>query len=437
VRTIVVPLPKQKARTRNRVRRRGNANNTVVSARTNLNSVRKTTRTNTARDGHMCRFRGTDFLAAINTTGALLAGDVINTWEVNPTRLGVSRLATVAKLWERYKFRRLSFRYAPIAPSTTGGELLGYVDYDTYDNPTGLTGDQNLQRAWAHLGNRATKLWESGCSWDLKDLDPLTDLYIDSDGSDNRWTNQGRFILLAGSAIAGSLALGNIYIDYDVEFYIPQLELTPSTGYGWKQVGGGTLNAANLFGTTRTIDAWSNIPITCTSTVMTIPAGSYIIAGLVEGGTISAVSNASTGTLAGSFNDCVFNAAATHAMYTYYGYSTVPWTYTPSITATTVTKSNWVVGLLPSNAVTLTQKRLNQISRMLSLCGEVDHLKDVCIKLSEDDSKEAKVCKTDVSSSSCSSSSASSGFMGSLERSKSSIDTDEDYIRVPKRVVKQ
>lgn len=311
---------------------------------------------------------GTDFLTAI-TIGAsnAAAGDVLYTTVVNPSTLGLGRLATVAKLYERYKFRSLKFRYAPVANAQISGQLLGYVDYDTMDDPTGSTGIQNLQRAGAHLGEKPVQVWqgsEKPVFWEIKDQDPLTDLYCDSDGTDPRWTNQGRFVLLAASAIAANTPCGNIYLDYDIEFFIPQLEVTPTFGYGAKQTGGGTLSAASIFGSVRSLESWNNLPgFSCSATVMSLPAGSYLITGALTGTVLAALNVASTGTIVR--NDLMVSSTALYAQYAIHVTATSPFTVTPSCTATTVTASMWMVSLLPSNAISISQRKIAAVNRLL------------------------------------------------------------------------
>jgi hypothetical protein len=434
IKTVVVPLPKRAKRRRNR--QRGPRATGMIGVASRARNMMRPMATKTARDGHMCRFRGTDFLTSISIGGtAAAAGDVLYTTVVNPKTLGVSRLATVSALWERYKFRSLKFRYEPVAPTTTAGQLLGYVDYDTYDDPTGVAGVQNLQRAAAHYGESPVELW-SRTFWEIKDVDPLTDLYVDSDGTDPRWTNQGRLVVLAASAIASSTACGNIYLDYDVEFFIPQLELTPNTGYADKFTGSTSCTTDAIMGTTVAGATWNNLPLVAavSGNSFTLPPGAYFINLGITGGTISGLAMTSSGTTVSAMPNNI-TAAATAALANIHCYSDSNQVITMFATATSIATGTLWITLLPRNALTISRQRLNQISRMLSLCGEVEELRKTCVKLSEGDSKESVECKSSVSSSSCSSSSATSVSMGSLGRSKT-LDVEEDYVRVPKRTVK-
>lgn len=328
------------------------------------------------RDGAACRIHGTDFFRAVSSGAANVAGDVLISAVVNPAQLGVSRLATLATLYERYKFKSLKFRYDPIAPATTAGQLIGYVDYDTLDDPTGLAGVQNLQRAAAHYGEKPVQVWQGSerpVFWEIKDVDPLTDLYVDSDGTDPRWTNQGRFVLLAASTLPATTALGNIYMDYDIEFYIPQIELTPYTGAGWKETFGGVGSQANWLGNASTVSTWSNLQITRALNVYTMPAGAWSVTvyavGTVLAQTIS--SPDATSVLASSVTAADAKTQMIHVQV----YASSPFTITLGGTATTVTGGYFMANLLPRDATTLSLKRIDRLNRLLELSGGIDELK--------------------------------------------------------------
>jgi hypothetical protein len=327
-------------------------------------------------DGASARIKGTDFLTAV-TIGAsnAAAGDVLISQVVNPASLGIARLATMAKLYERYKFRSLKFRYAPVANAQVTGQLIGYVDYDTYDDPTGITGIQNLQRAAAHYGEKPVQVWqgsEKPVFWEIKDVDPMTDLYVDSDGTDPRWTNQGRFVLLAASAIAATTACGNIYLDYDVEFFIPQLEVTPVTGFGDAFGAGGVLSAANPMGTVPTQKAWNNLPISCsTNSILTCQAGTYLVAGHFTGTVISGLTATPTGATSVYGAGPVYAADAKSVDYFQTYTASSSWTLALSLTATTVTAGELFIALIPANATSLSLRKLVAIERASRLLSNL------------------------------------------------------------------
>lgn len=388
-------------------------------------------------DGSSCRIKGTDFLTAV-TIGATAAaaGDVLISQIVNPAQLGLARLMTMAKLYERYKFRSLKFRYSPVANATVSGQIIGYVDYDTYDDPTGISGVQNLQRAAAHYGEKPVQIWQGSerpVFWEIKDVDPMTDLYVDSDGTDPRWTNQGRFVLLAASAIASTTACGNIYLDYDIEFYIPQVESTPSGGYGYNLIGaGGSFSQSSYFGAAPTAKSWNNLPVSYASNVFTVPAGCYLAAGWITG-TVLAPTVATTGTGLDAYLDT--NSAGTRSTWMKTWYSTGTTSLTFAGTATSVTGSGIYISLLPSNAVSLTMRKLCQVTRLLKAIGDVDSIREsleTSTKFQSDprsEGKESKEPVTLVRTNTVQSASASGQFSGTAASYRGSS-PDERYVLV-------
>jgi len=316
-----------------------------------------------------CHIRGTDFLSAVTSTnGGNAAGDVLTTQIANPRVLGLARLATMANLFERFKFRRLSFRYVPVANATQTGQLLGYVDYDVIDNPTGLSGVQNLQRAAAHLGEKPVQIWEP-VTWEVRDVDPLTDLYTSYDEIEPRWSAQGIFVLLAGSAIASNIPLGNIYIDYDVDFFIPQVEEGAVNGFASSWTAGGSPSTSSILGTS-VASSWNNLNASISGNVVTVPAGSFLVTLAVSGTGISSVSaTAGSGVSVVSFFN-TWNSAGTAGQFVLAITSTTGGTFTLSATASTVTTTltRLYVSQMPSNALTLTRRdrlRMDSIRKYL------------------------------------------------------------------------
>lgn len=369
-------------------------------------------------DGSTCRIKGTDYLTNIYLSGVTFAGTVLYTAVVNPKTLGISRLATMSTLFERYKFKSLKFRYSPIAPTTSSGQLIGYVDYDTYDDPTGLSGIANIQRAAAHFGEKPTQVWEGGekpVFWEIKDVDPMTDLYIDSDGSDPRWTNQGRFVLLAASTIPATTNCGNIYLDYDIEFYIPQLEQTSVLGHGcaWYGYATSTMSSTTIFGTTPVYREWNDLDfkLAASTNTVTLNAGCYLICYQVIGSAITAA--AMTSALGTSVDQRIsINTAATEMTGFFQVYCATPFTVVFTITATTVTSSQARIGVMPPNAITLSQRKLDRISRVLNSIGD---LKDTIAKAQAltDEGKDLKHVRSES------------------KQEKSAYDSDERFEMVP------
>jgi hypothetical protein len=391
-----------------------------------------------SRDGSSCRIRGTDYLTAVTIGGtAAAAGDVLVSQVVNPARLSIARLATMARLYERYKFKSLKFRYAPVANSTVSGQIIGYVDYDTYDNPSGTSGVQNLQRAAAHYGEKPVQVWQGGekpVFWEIKDIDPMTDLYIDTDESDPRWTNQGRFVLLAASAIAANTACGNIYLDYDVEFYIPQIEVTPSSGFADKFTGSSSCTTSAILGTSISASTWNNLPLVTapSGNTYTVSPGSYLAVLYVTGTSITAVNAVASGTTS-TFGTVNLLASAGAEGCSFIQFTvTANATITMSASAAAIANATLMLTLLPSSATTLSARRVCAIERMVKSL-EDDPLLQGLLKSRLSDGKESKpldpvpVVRQVASGST---SSASSGVNASTYSPSLLRSVDDNYVLV-------
>lgn len=182
--------------------------------------------------GFRCSVKGTDFVSAVTAYSTTVAGTPLLTVDISPMSIGVSRLSTLSGLYERYRYKRLTFRYCPTAPSTTAGQLIGYIDRDVKDQLS--TPDVNLRRAFAHYGEKPVQVWQGGekpVSWTFSTDSKSPDLYTSQSsafsGESDHWTSGGRFVLLAATSFSGTTPCGNIFVDYDVDFSYPQLENTP------------------------------------------------------------------------------------------------------------------------------------------------------------------------------------------------------------------
>lgn len=175
---------------------------------------------------------GTDFLAAVNSAAVdtSQAGDILYKQEISPSKFLETRLKQFADLYQRYRFRKIHFLYEPIANATQSGQVLGFADFDV-DNQLTLNSPENLSIAAAHQGEAITQIWEP-MLFDMGQVFSFTDLYTEagaSNESDPRLSVQGVFYLIAASVINGGLPLGNIYIDYEIEFSIPFLSAQVSS----------------------------------------------------------------------------------------------------------------------------------------------------------------------------------------------------------------
>lgn len=130
------------------------------------------------------------------------------------------RLARLASAFQRIKYIRLSFHVEPqVSTATSGGYVIGLVR-DALDLiPDGEAGLSILS---ANQGTLTKKWWEP-C---VLNCGGFPDLFYTTlnNPTEERWTSPGILVLFAdGQATQrGSLT---IYVDYEVEFFQPSLEL--------------------------------------------------------------------------------------------------------------------------------------------------------------------------------------------------------------------
>jgi len=168
---------------------------------------------------------GTEYLTAVTASGGSgnVAGDLLSVLAINPSAFTKTRIAQFAPLYQRYRFSKLRFIYEPIANATQSGQIIGFGDYD-YDNQLATNSPDNVRQAAAHINEAISQIWEPR-AFDFGILDDFTTLFTNLNGGENRLIYQGVFYLIAASTLGPDLPLGNIYIEYECEFSIQQLQV--------------------------------------------------------------------------------------------------------------------------------------------------------------------------------------------------------------------
>jgi hypothetical protein len=239
------------------------------------------------------RYTGCDFVASIPQTSAS-QGDVIFQGIINPIdgMLANTRLASTIRTFEKYKINSLSFIYEPACPTTEPGQLVMYCDCDPVDKPLVLSQAASIQIAGAHEGADVFNVWSVGAC-PLKIDSKMTDLFVDSEGSDQRFVDAGKFLVLANTALNTVGPCGSIYVVYDIEGRIPQLEndlnlpgpttrfqavpVNPTAANPWGDadpVLGESAGATLALKTFKTATAWG---------FYNFPVGEYLLVYLEEG----------------------------------------------------------------------------------------------------------------------------------------------------------
>jgi len=135
-------------------------------------------------------------------------------------------LASVARNYEFFRYRRLSFRYIPRCPTTQAGNIMFTPDYDAEDaNPT-------TEQAAAMNVDSVEAIPFRACRMNL---DPakmnamykrhtcMSDTRFPTTSQDTKTVDAGK-VILSSDIIAGGtpVLLGKIWVEYDVELSVPQ-----------------------------------------------------------------------------------------------------------------------------------------------------------------------------------------------------------------------
>jgi len=176
------------------------------------------------------RILGQDLVAPVivPSTGSTTLGQVLFNSAVGPSS-GVfsgTRLSQYGKLYERYLFKSLALHWSPTVATTLPiGIVLAY-DRDPSD-PTPPATIQGLQSLIGHDGTVTGPIW-SPMTLRAKLDAPSQAFYTNSYyEADERLAYQGQLYVAASNAatsLGAGATLGLLWIEYEIEFFQPQLE---------------------------------------------------------------------------------------------------------------------------------------------------------------------------------------------------------------------
>jgi hypothetical protein len=171
--------------------------------------------------------RGQDFLAFANGINAVVpSGTILANILISPYFLGGTRLSAYANLYEKFRFRKLRFLWTSASPTSTSGSAVLSYDRDVSDAtpPANAVG---LQQLLGSEGAKVFPVWDScgiECDLDYPEDGFFTNL---APGSDERLVYQGQLYLSAFAALSSiptTQSYGSLWYQYEIEFFVPQLE---------------------------------------------------------------------------------------------------------------------------------------------------------------------------------------------------------------------
>jgi len=230
--------------------------------------------------------RHREFLADVNGSTAFNA----LTFAINPGLVGTFPwLASIANNWDSYLFRKLDFSYETACSSITPGSVMMSIDFDAADPaPTSklqlMTYDNAVRSAsWQEARYDATvqNLHKFGIQRFTRSKALAANLDIKTYDVGN--------LFLATSGQATNAPIGELYVDYVVELFTPQINvetLIDEGGQG-KVVATTGLNVTTaIFGTAAIVTG--DAGLSATGSVLTFNSlGEYLLTLSMTGTTLS------------------------------------------------------------------------------------------------------------------------------------------------------
>jgi hypothetical protein len=297
-----------------------------------------------------CNIKHKEFIG--NVTGSVLFA-VANAFAVNPGLAATFPwLSIMAQGWEEYRFRNLRFVYKTRTGSTTPGSVLMAPDYDSADVPPA---SEQIMTSYAQVIEDAP--WKDIiCVLKTSNENPLGKRHFVRTAAlaanlDIKTYDIANFFV--GTVDGTAVPWGKLWVEYDVDFFIPQLPPVGLAGLvGGRIIGGGVESAANPLGTIPALDPDSvGLAVNALSVVTLSSPGTYLVTGSMTGTVMSGVTMTPSAGIVGSGLGFTFNAAATVGQFQETFVAANPGTIAFTATATTITNMTVILSVAPANSV--------------------------------------------------------------------------------------
>lgn len=263
-------------------------------------------------------------------------------------------LASQAAGWEQYRFNKLRFCYFTRTGTGVPGSVLLAPDYDAAD-----AAPLTEQVASSYEGVAEDAPWKDiVCDLPSKRLNgSMMRKNVRTSGlADNldiKTYDAGNLFLctIDGTAVPW----GKLWVEYDVEFFIPQLPSTGAIGiYGGAIAGGSTMIPANPLGLVPVVDASaSGISVDNASVITFQNAGTYLVSVYVTGTTLTACTlTAGSNSTVTQLFPFVSNVGTTVCAKTFMVVTTaISATAALTITGATIISSGVEIAIAPPNSL--------------------------------------------------------------------------------------
>jgi len=227
-----------RGRGRRSARRRPTFNRSIPAS--NAQAIRPTRPARIANKGNAkAVISGKEFVSPVTVSSSQLVGDILVNLPINPQNLVGTRLQQLSVLWERWRIKKWTLKYIPVAATTVPGQVIMAYDPDVVDNwgNNGL----NVQKL-TELNGVSVPVYGKTASVSFLPEKQMQNLYGNS-SIDPRFSSPGRFILAAATLFTTAMTVGNLYLDYSIEFYKPTLEgITGNVMTGGLSIAGSNAN---------------------------------------------------------------------------------------------------------------------------------------------------------------------------------------------------
>ncbi len=186
-------------------------------------------------------------------------------------------LAPMAAQWEQYKFKKLIFNYVTRTSTTTVGSVLLAPDYDASDSaPSSEVNMASYQDCvedvpWKNLVCRLN----AASMHIIQQRKYLRTGAIPS-GTDVKLYDVGNFFVGTTGGV-NTDPIGKLYVEYEVEFYVPQKESSASSGSSFAYTGANFSSSGSFDTLCQTATAIIAAPSAPVGGLFTVPKGNWAI----------------------------------------------------------------------------------------------------------------------------------------------------------------
>jgi hypothetical protein len=219
------------------------------------------------------RIQHRELIASIAGTSGFT---VANSFSINPgLAASFPWLSTQAVGWEQYKFHKLRFCYYTRCSTATAGSMMMVPDYDAAD---AAPANEQIASSYRDVVEEAPWIPEVCCRLDPQAMmEPGNRKYVRTGALaanlDVKTYDSGSFFVCTTDGSATNW--GKLWVEYDVEFFVPQLP--PQGEVSLEQItSGGTTSSSAIFGATPT--TLGNLYATVSANTITFLApGWYLV----------------------------------------------------------------------------------------------------------------------------------------------------------------